>query len=62
MKYPNILDEHAPEWDAADALVALLFGYPDIRGRAVNVVSEKSFRPYSNKLRVDWNGWRGYGN
>lgn len=65
MRYPNISDPHAPEWDAADALVALLFGFPSVRGRAVNIVSEKAWagmvQRNSTRVRIPWNEWRGYG-
>lgn len=62
-RYPNIMDEHAPEWDVADALVALLFGYPSIRNRPVNIVSEKAWTrsQTSGRLHIDWNAWSGYG-
>lgn len=68
-KYPNILDDEAPEWDAADALVACLYGFPDIRYKAVNTASEealhRSMQQYAynyNPLRpprIAWNEWRG---
>lgn len=59
MRYPNITDEHAPEWDAADALVAALFGIPDVRSRVVNTVGS-TWRTMQ-RPRIDWNAWRGYG-
>jgi hypothetical protein len=68
LKYPNIPNKHAPEWDIADALVALLYGFPDIRARAVSVANEKvgayvlqnNYRSSSLKApRIEWNAWRG---
>ncbi|RPI95507.1 MAG: hypothetical protein EHM40_02835 [Chloroflexi bacterium] len=68
-RYPNISSPLAPEWDVADALVALLYGYFDVRARAVNSANDQmteqlfqrtrlganSFRP----PRIHWNEWRG---
>lgn len=67
-RYPNIADPLAPEWDVADALVALLFGYFDVRAKAVNSAQDEttqrlvmgygraaSLRP----PKIDWNAWRG---
>lgn len=63
MRYPNIADEHAPEWDVADALVALLFGFSDIRNRTVNEVSpvHRMSGNRNSRVTIDWNQWRGYG-
>lgn len=69
-RYPNISDPLAPEWDVADALVALLFGYFDVRARAVNsandsrVLQRTEFAHMrgANNLRppkINWNEWRG---
>lgn len=60
-RYPNIADEHAPEWDIADALVALLYGLPDIRNRAVNIVDHRKTFGSLRAPRIEWNAWRGYG-
>ena len=65
-RYPNIADPLAPEWDVADALVALLYGYFDIRARAVNAaVDEAAQRAVTRQgyslrpPRIAWNDWRG---
>lgn len=69
MKYPNITDEHAPEWDVADALVAMLFGCPDVRLKAVQVASEAAMQKQiarahgkeesfgRSRKRIAWNNW-----
>lgn len=66
--YPNITNPLAPEWDVADALVALLFGYFDVRARATNSANDQrvmqavSMQRTSNSFRpprIDWNAWRG---
>jgi hypothetical protein len=59
-RYPNISDPHAPEWDVADSLVAILYGMPDVRGRAVNVVDPAKWNQRSIKMKINWNG-AGYG-
>ena len=68
-KYPHIADEHAPEWDVADSVVAALFGVPDIRLKAVSSANEQSYknlvkkqvsRDYGVRRRkIAWNEWSG---
>jgi hypothetical protein len=67
-RYPNIADPLAPEWDVADALVALLYGYFDVRARAVNSAADEQtlklasgYGRYTNLKppRIAWNEWRG---
>jgi hypothetical protein len=67
-RYPNISDPLAPEWDVADALVALLYGYFDVRARAVNSAVDETtlklaagYGRYQNLKppKIAWNEWRG---
>ncbi len=68
-RYPNIPDPLAPEWDVADALVALLYGYFDVRARAVNSANDplaQRVLMQSQRLgsplkppKIAWNEWRG---
>lgn len=63
-RYPNISNPHAPEWDVADSLVAILYGFPDVRGRAVNIVNPSVWQQgltRSNRVKIDWNGRSYYG-
>ena len=48
LRYPNITDEHAPEWDVADATSAMLFGCPDVRMKAVQVANEDALQKRIN--------------
>ena len=68
-RYPNITNPMAPEWDVADALVALLFGYFDIRAKAVNPASQQQMERVMSRQtrlassllppRIAWNEWKG---
>jgi len=60
--YPNIPDDHAPEWDIADALVALLYGFFDVRARAINTAGNSLSAFQSQRLaapKIAWNDWNG---
>lgn len=71
LRYPNITDKHAPEWDVADAVVAVLYGCPDVRMRAVSAASDEAMKRQLSaqsrmrnefirgRKRFDWNGWKG---